>query len=606
MQKILTNSLPALIGSLAVVYLLTCPETVMPLDSAEMTWRAHSLGVMHPPGYPLQSVFNAFMVRALSFLRPLTAVTVGNILIALAAMTGACLLARRLSGGKGLAVAFSLGVAPLFWSYATTPEVFIGLQLFAIGFCWLLFSPEDYRRPGFIVFLSMSMLHHHTVVFLAPWVLRAAWMNRSQGLAHVITVIAGLLSLGGYGALMLFNPEELQSWGFITDWSAVINHFLRKEYGTFALATSTSGPPWNERIEFALTVICQNAFLPLVILLNSFLQKGHTWTSEQKILGCTVLVYVLTFTLSGTVPFSLAGMEVYRRFFLLPVVLLYVLSFSLVGKTSAREWRPIFIILVCSYLVGGYYIIRESTSGMREISEQFHRDLLTTLPTDSVVLMRGDTLLFTTSYLQSVEGVRKDVAIVPPSLLPWEGVKLKKSYPNRFLGDPSAPTLLGRISPGLSYNEATFIFRFSPGQVVERQEMSFRVSAGNSSLSFSCDPSGPVYRGPEYPLDEYSIYGGQVLNYGLCDFTKAIYLLREARYIPAERSLEEAIRKSPYNPFYQERLCHVLKETQKDFSDCNRRLDILLEHTDPEYLKNFRTALVPTDVKVIWNEGDND
>lgn len=606
MPKILTSPLTALVALVGLIYCLTAPATVMPFDSAEMTLRGFALTVMHPPGYPLQTLFNAALIRLLFFVEPLTAVSLGNIALGLLTIVGAGVLSLKLSSTRGLSLVGLMAISPLFWSYATTPEVFIGLQLFAVGFCWLLFFPEDYRRPYFVTFLALSVLHHHTIVFLAPWVVRAAWLNRAHKKAHLLTLVAGIASLASYGVLMLFNPDNLLSWGEVSSWRAVLDHFLRKEYGTFSLAISPDSPPWLDRVRLGLTVIVSNAFVPLIVVASSLHQVGARWTVPQKILSATVIVYFVVFTLSGTVPLSLAGVEIYSRFFLLPIVLIYVLAISLLGHMPTDRWRVIVVLIICTCVWNTRNIVEAATSGMREISEQFHRDLLSTLPPNAVVLMKGDTLLFTSSYLQTVLGVRRDIIFVPPSLLPWEGKKLHRSYPEKFTENYRAPTLHERLVKGLSYNEVGFSFRIREGQSVERQEMSYRVSTGPTSLSFSCRNDGPIYSGPAYPFKDFNLNGGQVLNYGQCDFYEALYLLRADKPHAALRSLRLAVKKSRYNPIYQERLCFVLKSDVKEYEKCNQRLDDLLEHTDPEYLKSHKAVFVPDQVKVILKDGVHD
>jgi hypothetical protein len=107
-------------------------------DSAELTAAAVTLGVPHPPGYPLYT-----LLAHLFTLLPLSAPVAVNALSATSAALAvvlACACARRLGAGAGGAVVAGLVLAgtPALWGSALVAEVYAPALCFVLGSLYLL------------------------------------------------------------------------------------------------------------------------------------------------------------------------------------------------------------------------------------------------------------------------------------------------------------------------------------------------------------------------------------------------------------------------------------------------------------------------------------
>jgi hypothetical protein len=163
-----------------VVYAATLAPGIPAGDSGELIAVAATLGVAHPPGYPLYTLLGHLWIAVL----PLGAVAWRmNLLSALCAASAVAVLAglvRRLTGTPwaALASAWLLAFSPPLWKSAVVAEVFALNALLAaclmVAFACVLerasapSPPRDARPLWALALLSgLAVTHHHSLVLLA-------------------------------------------------------------------------------------------------------------------------------------------------------------------------------------------------------------------------------------------------------------------------------------------------------------------------------------------------------------------------------------------------------------------------------------------------------
>lgn len=150
---------------------------IAPRDSADMASAAMTLGVAHPPGYPLYSVLGRFWLAVFPWGNAAYRL---NVLSALAAAGAAALLfvlVRRRAGFWGGAAAAALWAlsAPL-WKFALLEEKYSLHALFAAA---LLVLAEGERETVFArarlsgLLLGLGLVNHQSLLFWIPCV---AWL----------------------------------------------------------------------------------------------------------------------------------------------------------------------------------------------------------------------------------------------------------------------------------------------------------------------------------------------------------------------------------------------------------------------------------------------
>jgi len=246
----------ALVFAIALaVYAMTMYRTVGPTDSGELTLAAQSLGVAHPPGFPLyvlvthlftmvpigdvaqranfaSAFFAALAAAAMTFI-------VDDALIAICA---------------GLFLAFSRTL----WLYASVAEVyalntFLCVAMFACAMRW--------RRTRDIRFLRVAALacglalavHYVTAGMVA--VGAAILIGRVRMRDVVPFVFAGLLF---YAYLPIAaSRDPAMNWGNPTTWSRFVDHVTAKQYQQYlAGETQFSKPAMILVREFPIVALC--------------------------------------------------------------------------------------------------------------------------------------------------------------------------------------------------------------------------------------------------------------------------------------------------------------------------------------------------------------
>ena len=228
-----------------VTYLATLQRTVPGGDSGELIAVAYTMGTAHPPGYPLYT-----LLAKLSTLLPVGTIAWRvNLLSAVLDATAAVVLFAAVSRWArspwaGLVAGGLFAFSPLVWSYAVVAEVFALNNLFVALLIWLgvrYHERPDARTAGWAALtLGLAASNHHTIVLLgAPyglWLLvrGPAPLRRP---AHVFR-LAALFGLGllPYAYLPLAaSGVPLMTWGDFSSVGGFLDHFLRRDYGTFQL-----------------------------------------------------------------------------------------------------------------------------------------------------------------------------------------------------------------------------------------------------------------------------------------------------------------------------------------------------------------------------------
>ncbi len=179
--------LAVFVGSFAL-YLITLARDLLPADNGEFQLVAATLGVAHPPGYPLHTLLGALLARI-----PLGTIPWRvNLLSALLAAGTLALVfatARRVAGGRvwaGVTAALALGTSTTFWAQATMSNVRTPAAFFA-ALC--LYVLVRHREAGpqtdrwlllFAAALTLGLTHHLSLAFAGLFFILFLWLIDPQ------------------------------------------------------------------------------------------------------------------------------------------------------------------------------------------------------------------------------------------------------------------------------------------------------------------------------------------------------------------------------------------------------------------------------------------
>ncbi len=274
------------------LYVATVAPGVLPADSGEFQLAAATLGIAHPPGYPLYIMLGWAFTR-LTLDNPAWGLNLFSTLIAAATLTVVVVAVRALPLGPrtpftrlvaSLAATLTLVGATTFWAQATTANIRILVALFSALLFWLGLRAMVQPTLGRLVWLALvtglGLSHHGSLAFVAlpvwgsvawSWIREARARQARQGRRRLgrnigVVVVAGIVGLLPVLYLPLRgapgvppHPEALVGL------DAVLNHALARGFGgdMFAFARPSLLP---DRLRILADILRIEFGWPLVAL----------------------------------------------------------------------------------------------------------------------------------------------------------------------------------------------------------------------------------------------------------------------------------------------------------------------------------------------------
>src|SRR5438552_6877950 len=178
------------VGAVLVLYFFTAARDIVVGDTPELITAAVTLGVPHPPGYPLFTMlghlFSLLPFGPVPFRVNLLAVTCDALTVAVIFFT-----ALRLSRSRPAAAiaALTLAMIPAFWTWSLVAEVFpLNNRLASVLIYLLVFWAQDPHRPGVLIgaffVAGPAVTNHHTLGLLAPAFCFVFWQHRAVFRMH--------------------------------------------------------------------------------------------------------------------------------------------------------------------------------------------------------------------------------------------------------------------------------------------------------------------------------------------------------------------------------------------------------------------------------------
>ncbi len=407
----------------ALVYALTLSPSVGAGDSGELILAAHTLGIPHPPGYPLWLLLArgvdlfpwgsvALKVNALSAILSALAVA---LFYRLAARCG-------LNRPGRIAATLIFGGSTLVWSSAVQAEVYSLATTMFLAISLAAVRARSKRSEGgradaiFFFLAGMALLTHQTLLFpalvLGVWVL----LRRPTG---VRTLQALGWAMAGFSLVLLLplrsGAGPWLDWGHDRNPAWLWENLLRRNYGGL------------RQNGFRLDLIADEVVAMTGLIAASCGGIGTALAGIGVFVSRRARVALLPLTFAAlTIPAALIGLVAFTPDaehlaqvgpFLIPVAA--VLAFwagAGVGDGLRRLPRiaraPLAAVCALALLVtcSLHYGLCDRR-GFR-LPERYGRDLMSALPRGATLVVDGDNETFVTAYLSRVEAFRADLDLV--------------------------------------------------------------------------------------------------------------------------------------------------------------------------------------------------
>lgn len=418
-----------------VVYIKTLCPTIYVGDSPALITASYTLGIGHPPGYPLwcllAKLFTFLPIGDVAYRVNLMVAFLSSLTVYFLFLIIVKSLRNRIAAvTASLLFAFSRE----FWDQSLFAEVYSLNAFFIVTLIFLVLVWEDQTKQeasstnsrsnvrkkylwliSFIYGLSLTN-HHSMVLFLPPllfWIFlidRRSFASFKLWSGSILFFFLGLFVYLYLPFRSLANPAL--DWGNPETLSNFLKHIFRAQYGSLSSAPR-SLTLFSKQLFFYLRYLCEQ-FTPFLI----WLCLPGIWAlykNDKKFFSATIIAF-LFYSLGMIIVLNqrpVAHKQFLSRIFFIPSYIIaaiwlgYGISFFM-GKLGRKAKKVAFLLLILPIipLTTHYY---ENDKSRNYFVYDYGLNVLKTLDNKAVLITRGDNNVFPILYFQIVEGMRPDV-----------------------------------------------------------------------------------------------------------------------------------------------------------------------------------------------------
>jgi tetratricopeptide (TPR) repeat protein len=422
-----------------VVILLTTAPDLTGEDSGELITAAYTLGVAHPPGYPLWCILGKLFTIIIPLGTAAFRLNVMSAFFAAVTIFFLFLVIRKQTKNKLIAAGTSLlfGFSFEFWSQSNIAEVYT-LNSFFIAVCLFLLQLWDEKRSNRILYVlaaacGLGCTNHHTMaplsIIFAFYIFFKA--RRRSPLSFKVMGIASLffiLALSIYLYLPIRSrTNPYMNWGSPDTITKSFRHVLRTQY-KIPSHVVYAGPEYQRTwkrfskqiIVYASAFVRQFTWglfwLPILGLWIHFRRKSFEFYLLLSIFLLTSIGFII---FSNFMP-DPEGINA-NDFLFIPSYMVAALWMSTaihwLWKIGGKKinWKPlpalaalIILLLPIPNLLGNFPTNDKSNY---YYSIDYGHALIDTLAQGAIIFPQGDHKIFPLLYLQGVLNMRPDVTI---------------------------------------------------------------------------------------------------------------------------------------------------------------------------------------------------
>ena len=419
------------------IYLRTLhPSVGDPGDSPELQLAIATLGVPHPPGYPLYTslgrLFLLLPVGSVAYRINLMSAFFGSCTVA--TLFGLC-LALSVSLPAAVSASLIFATSGAFWSQAVITEVYT-LNAFLMCTTLLLLILWRRTRHRGLYFASLAVYalsygHHASVVLLLPGLLWFVWrtdrrlLTDPKAVAPVLAFFA-LSSLQYLTIYLRARTHPLYCDECPDTWHTLWTYLTSARYRGHMLAYPLQETLQRMALTFPGLLVGQFGWWGLALGTGGIVRLAVRRRPELGLLGLLFVADVLfgmTYDFPDFWVFLLPAHLVFASWIGLGLATLQRAAVATVaahsgevGRVAVRLATTMVILLLALVPYRLNYVQVDQSNNYRSLD--YATRLLSSLEPDAAIVGEPWTYLerIVIQYLQSVEGLRPDVEQVPYSV----------------------------------------------------------------------------------------------------------------------------------------------------------------------------------------------
>ena len=447
-KKNITLLIPLFLFALTFgVYVHHLSPSVYGGDVGDFVTAVAVKGVPHPSGYPL------FVLLGILFnlipLHQTVAWKVGLVSAFFSSFSVVLmyLISNELAKNRIIAIASALTLAFIypFWLYAEVGEVFGLTYFFVLLIIYISLLYYLHRKKKYLYILSfiagLSLSNHEIIILIFPSVLLLVIATNYKIFLSPLTLlrcfflfILGLLPYMYIPIAASHHP--LINWGNAVNLKNFLNIVLRINYGW--LSHGQLDKYYRDISLFVYPYISYWLIELSLFLIITCIFGMIKYIRDRKLV--LFLVFILALFLSGPFyviygPLPILGnfqLGVIERFYMisgiffilfLPIGMLFISGSSLkilarLSNNFKKKKYYKYLFLTPFLTIPLFLFINNfQKTDLHNvwIGDYIAEDILTSLPKNSAIGLKGDSIVFNTIYIHEVKGLRKDILIATPT-----------------------------------------------------------------------------------------------------------------------------------------------------------------------------------------------
>jgi hypothetical protein len=422
--------LALIVGPLLSIYALTGARTVLLEDDGLFLMSAATLGISHPPGYPVHTLLAWLAIQAPLGTPAFRVHLLSGLLGALACGALGWIVLRR-TGSRVAAVvaALSYGVSEHFWSQSVLAEVYTLNALFFFVILAICLEAAARPAPRLLVtaalLYGLSLANHWPLMVLATpaFLFTLACRGREVARRAPLLIAIVLISASMAYVWMVWRSNQnppVSFYGPLQSWRDIFFYISRRGYAAVDVSP-TAG--WGDKVQFAGYVLRESvmalspagALLALIGLIRRWQERGRLALIGEIAAFCTsglLLAFLLGFD------YDFLRVAVFRPYPLIAYGLLAIWAGSgaLWMIVLLRERSRTFVAIGVAALLSApaWLAFRNWSVNDRsrdDFADRHARLLFELADRDTALLAYGDSDTGPLGYLHIVEGLRPDLTL---------------------------------------------------------------------------------------------------------------------------------------------------------------------------------------------------
>ncbi len=409
-----------------IIYIATMSPNLSPEDSGEIATAVYSLGIPHPPGYPLYLITS----KLFSFVPIKSIIFRTNLFSLIFSLLSLLLLIKIIYEYQknfyiALFTSFLFGISRTFWSQSIITEVYtFNIFLVLLFLIYALKILSNFKHIKFIYFLTGLLIISHysnALVIIPVWILilyKYHWKTMYPKYS-----LWFFLPLTLFFYLMIRSiSNPLIDWGNPENLHNLVRHILRLSFGSMISKAPRTIITFINQFKLFLKISSMELGTPVGITVLILSILGLKKFKKQEGL---LFILLLFFTSVGTIlilNFKVDEESLFiNRVFFLQFFLIIMIPFAK-GIYSLKKLSipTILTLIIIVFFINVKYNNRSSYN----FTLEYNRNLLKSASPNATIFVAKDFTTFPLLYLTKVEYIRPDI-----KLYDWFGNVFEQIFP---------------------------------------------------------------------------------------------------------------------------------------------------------------------------------